>query len=98
MNGGSGPALIAPAVILALAPLGNGEGERTAGAKATNSSASEVPQMASSTVRLPIEGELPSLAGATAWINSPPLTPAGLRGKVVLIDIWTYTCINWRFT
>ncbi len=48
--------------------------------------------------RLPIEGEFPSLAGATAWLNSPPLTPAGLRGKVVLVDIWTYTCINWLRT
>src|SRR3989440_3088347 len=46
-------------------------------------------------VRLPIEGELPSLGGATEWLNSPPLTATGLRGKVVLIDIWTYTCINW---
>jgi cytochrome c biogenesis protein CcdA/thiol-disulfide isomerase/thioredoxin len=43
---------------------------------------------------LPIEGQLPSLAGATAWLNSPPLTPEGLRGKVVLIDFWTYSCIN----
>lgn len=41
------------------------------------------------------EGELPSLAGATEWLNSPPLTAAGLRGKVVLIDFWTYSCINW---
>jgi len=38
--------------------------------------------------------ELPSLSGATAWINSPPLTPAALRGKVVLVDFWTYSCIN----
>jgi thiol-disulfide isomerase/thioredoxin len=45
---------------------------------------------------LPIEGELPSLDGATAWLNSPPLTADGLRGKVVLVDFWTYTCINWR--
>src|SRR5438034_4604467 len=45
--------------------------------------------------QLPIEGELPSLDSATEWINSPPLTAAGLRGKVVLIDFWTYTCINW---
>jgi thiol-disulfide isomerase/thioredoxin len=44
---------------------------------------------------LPIEGELPSLDSATAWLNSPPLTAAGLRGKVVLIDFWTYSCINW---
>ena len=45
--------------------------------------------------RLPIEGELPSLLSATGWLNSQPLTVAGLRGKVVLIDFCTYTCINW---
>ena len=38
------------------------------------------------------------LSGATGWLNSPPLTAAGLRGKVVLIDFWTYTCINWLRT
>lgn len=43
---------------------------------------------------LPIEGELPSLAGASSWLNSAPLTPQALRGKVVLIDFWTYSCIN----
>jgi thiol-disulfide isomerase/thioredoxin len=48
--------------------------------------------------RLPVEGELASFAGATGWLNSPPLTPAGLRGKVVLVDFWTYTCINWLRT
>jgi thiol-disulfide isomerase/thioredoxin len=42
--------------------------------------------------------EFPSLGNATAWLNSPPLTPAGLRGNVVLIDFWTYTCINWLRT
>jgi thiol-disulfide isomerase/thioredoxin len=47
------------------------------------------------TARLPVEGELPSLAGATAWLNSPALTPADLRGRVVLVEFWTYTCINW---
>ncbi len=47
---------------------------------------------------LPIEGTLPSLAGATAWLNSPALTPEALRGKVVLVDFWTYTCINWQRT
>jgi thiol-disulfide isomerase/thioredoxin len=49
-------------------------------------------------VRLPVEGLLPSLAGATQWLNSPPLTAAGLQGHVVLIDFWTYTCINWLRT
>jgi thiol-disulfide isomerase/thioredoxin len=50
------------------------------------------------TVPLPSEGELPSLGGATAWLNSPPLSAAHLRGKVVLVDFWTYTCINWLRT
>jgi thiol-disulfide isomerase/thioredoxin len=44
---------------------------------------------------LPDEGELASFGGATGWLNSPPLAPAGLRGKVVLVNFWTYTCINW---
>ena len=43
---------------------------------------------------LPVEGELPSLAGAVEWLNSPPLTREGLKGKVVLVDFWTYSCIN----
>jgi thiol-disulfide isomerase/thioredoxin len=47
------------------------------------------------TVRLPVEGELPSLDGATGWLNSPPLAPAALRGKAVLVNFWTYTCVNW---
>jgi len=44
------------------------------------------------------QAELASLERATAWLNSPPLTAASLRGKVVLVDFWTYTCINWRRT
>ena len=43
---------------------------------------------------LPVEGTLPALTGATGWLNSPPLTPASLKGKVVLVDFWTYSCIN----
>jgi thiol-disulfide isomerase/thioredoxin len=49
-------------------------------------------------VQLPVEGRMPSLAGATQWLNSPPLTADGLRGSVVLVDFWTYTCINWLRT
>src|SRR5713226_6017055 len=56
---------------------------------------SEAQQMTPAAVQLPFEAELPSLGGATEWLNSPPLTAAGLRGKVVVIDFWTYTCINW---
>jgi cytochrome c biogenesis protein CcdA/thiol-disulfide isomerase/thioredoxin len=43
---------------------------------------------------LPVEGEIPSFAGATLWLNSAPLTPEALRGKVVMVDFWTYSCIN----
>jgi thiol-disulfide isomerase/thioredoxin len=45
-----------------------------------------------------VESRLPSLSGATGWLNSEPLTPAGLLGKVVLVDFWTFTCINWLRT
>jgi len=43
---------------------------------------------------LPVEGVMPPLTGATRWLNSPPLSPESLRGKVVLVDFWTYSCIN----
>lgn len=39
-------------------------------------------------------GKLPSLK-AERWVNSPPLTPDALRGKIVLVDVWEYTCVNW---
>jgi cytochrome c biogenesis protein CcdA/thiol-disulfide isomerase/thioredoxin len=43
---------------------------------------------------LPVEGQLPSLDGAVQWLNSTPLSAAQLKGKVVLVDFWTYSCIN----
>nr|WP_308812444.1 redoxin domain-containing protein [Variovorax sp. WS11] len=43
---------------------------------------------------LPIEGAMPPLTGAVEWLSSPPLTAEALRGKVVLVDFWTYSCIN----
>jgi cytochrome c biogenesis protein CcdA/thiol-disulfide isomerase/thioredoxin len=43
---------------------------------------------------LPDQGQMPSIDGAVQWLNSPPLTAESLRGKVVLIDFWTYSCIN----
>jgi len=50
---------------------------------------------AAGTLRSGADGALSSLESATAWLNSPPLTAARLRGQVVLVDFWTYTCINW---
>jgi thiol-disulfide isomerase/thioredoxin len=47
---------------------------------------------------LPIEGKLPSFGGASGWLNSQPLAATGLRGKVVLVDFWTFTCVNWLRT
>ena len=48
--------------------------------------------------RLSLEGRFPFMEGATGWLNSPPLTPDALRGKVVAVDFCTYTCINWLRT
>src|SRR5260221_11445862 len=45
--------------------------------------------------RLPVESMLPPFGGAAGWLNSPPLTPDGLGGNVVLVNFWTYTGINW---
>ncbi|NUT79108.1 cytochrome c biogenesis protein DipZ [Pseudomonas sp. C1C7] len=47
-----------------------------------------------STSTLPVEGTLPPLDGAVQWLNSPPLDAQALKGKVVLVDFWTYSCIN----
>ena len=48
-----------------------------------------------SPARLPVESRLPSFDGATGWLNSAPLTAADLQGKVILVNFWTYSCINW---
>jgi thiol-disulfide isomerase/thioredoxin len=52
--------------------------------------------MSRNSVRLPVEGEAPSLEGATAWLNTSRLSARDLLGKVVLVGFWTYSCINWR--
>ncbi len=52
----------------------------------------------SGTAILPSEGRLPPFEGATGWLNSEPLTPEGLRGRVVAVQFWTYTCVNWLRT
>ncbi|WP_345814130.1 cytochrome c biogenesis protein DipZ [Paraburkholderia sp. PREW-6R] len=62
---------------------------------ATNPNSGAMMRAAASTpAPLPVEGVLPTLNGAVQWLNSPPLTVEGLRGKVVLVDFWTYSCIN----
>src|SRR5262249_50927167 len=48
--------------------------------------------------RLGLGGRIADFDGATGWLNSEPLSKAGLEGKVVLVDFWTYTCINWLRT
>jgi thiol-disulfide isomerase/thioredoxin len=66
-------------------------GRMSSGEPSTNS----VWRMNLAAVELPVQGELPSFDGAIGWLNSPPLTAAGLRKKVVVVDFCTYTCINW---
>lgn len=56
------------------------------------------PEDAPTAVPSALAGELRSLSSATAWLNAPPLTPADLRGHVVAVDFWTYTCVNWLRT
>jgi thiol-disulfide isomerase/thioredoxin len=51
-----------------------------------------------SRLHAPVDGRLPPFAGAGDWLNSQPLTPTDLRGKVVAVDFWTFTCINWLRT
>ena len=66
---------------------------------ATSAEGTSMPQqMTSAAAGLPIEGGMPSLGSATTWLNSQPLTSAGLRGRVVLVEFGTYTCINWLRT
>jgi thiol-disulfide isomerase/thioredoxin len=54
--------------------------------------------LAAASIWLPVEGTMPPLDGATGWLNSSPLFSKQLRGKVVVVDFWTYTCINWLRT
>ena len=56
---------------------------------------SALQQVACAPLRPSRHDELQSLASANAWLNSPPLTATSLRGKVVVVDFWTYSCINW---
>ncbi|ATQ74913.1 hypothetical protein CR152_10540 [Massilia violaceinigra] len=74
-------AALAIAVTLGVATLSMPAGSRAANAGPYSSN-------------LPVQGAMPGFDGAVTWLNSAPLTPAQLRGKVVLVDFWTYSCIN----
>jgi len=84
------------------APAGTAQNNAPAGAMMSAKPAGEGAAMSSgammsnkhSTGDAVIEGQIPELSGATGWLNSKPLTRAGLRGKVVVFDFWTYSCIN----
>ena len=80
---------IALAAALAIAGVG------TTGTSAEDKGAMHKMMPAKEPAKAQLEGELSSLTSATGWLNSQPLTAVDLRGKVVLIDFWTYTCINW---
>jgi cytochrome c biogenesis protein CcdA/thiol-disulfide isomerase/thioredoxin len=81
-----------------LSAIGGGVGNRTpqdSSVNAPTDSAAMAAMMADhAAATLPVEGVMPPLTGAVEWLNSPPLTTEGLRGKVVLIDFWTYSCVN----
>jgi thiol-disulfide isomerase/thioredoxin len=76
-----------PSPLLIDAAFGDGPADRAKPAVFT-------PAAAVSTSGLPIEGVLPGFEGAGEWLNSAPLTPQALRGKVVLVNFWTFNCIN----
>ena len=71
---------------------------KAAGACIAGVTMSPMQRAIAAATHLPDEGGFPSLNGATEWINSQPLTPPDLRGNVVLVDFWTYTCVNWLRT
>jgi thiol-disulfide isomerase/thioredoxin len=81
------PAVKSPTGPLALAPAARWPEAPAAGIQRV---AAAVPSA------LPVLGQMPSLAGATDWLQSMPLGPSELRGKVVLVDFWTFGCVNCR--
>jgi cytochrome c biogenesis protein CcdA/thiol-disulfide isomerase/thioredoxin len=106
MSGANSGAMAGGAMRGGVAIAGSGTGGDGTGGGATNSGAMNGGAMnggamaggamsgRSAASGPPVEGELPPLDGAVAWLNSKPLTPESLRGKVVMIDFWTYSCIN----
>lgn len=77
--------------LMLIAPI---ESAAPASAAGQRSATVVAPQPASSTITLPILGQLPSLAGATRWLHGAALDRTALRGKVVVVNFWTYSCIN----
>ena len=77
---------------------GSGTASRTGPATGRRLIRSIAHHLAGERYTLPVEGRVAPFAGATRWLGSEPLTPAGLRGRVVLVDFWTCTCVNWLRT
>jgi thiol-disulfide isomerase/thioredoxin len=90
--------LVAAPILAATLGVGVIRGDGAREKRPAGAPAGEVKAMTRPASRLPIEREIPPFDGAGAWINSPPLSPEGLRGRVVLVDFWTYTCVNWLRT
>ena len=76
----------------------DGGGTATISAAAPGFIRSFAHRLAGEPRQLPDEGPLPGFEGATGWLNSEPLTPQGLRGRVVAVQFLTYTCVNWLRT
>ena len=76
----------------------NSDRRRFLGAAAMTMIAAHLGIIRCNAIELANEGNMPSLSGATEWLNSQRLTKESLHGKVVLIEFWTYSCINWRRT
>ncbi|WP_052764070.1 redoxin domain-containing protein [Microvirga massiliensis] len=90
--------LLAAAVLAIGAPMAGYGGEMNV-AQPTTSPGVRAPFLHGFSTGQPAgQSELAFLERANEWLNSPPLRPSALRGKVALIDFWTYTCINWRRT
>jgi len=102
------------AVLLAAVAIGTGADDRLLAATSSQQSTSlekslleNVPKAidyvvskagANAMPALESQGAMPALDGAVQWLNSPPLSSDSLRGKVVLVDFWTYDCINCQHT
>ena len=79
-------------------PNEDGGGTATISASAPGFIRSFAHRLAGEPRQFPDEGALPGFEGATGWLNSEPLTPHGLRGRVVAVQFLTYTCVNWLRT